>query len=144
MPFAAAAIVATAITVLQPADSPPSLVAMDAAPLPAACVQVGKYLTDWQRRFELRDWTIGYYCSPDPELGDDAEGTTSMVLEERAAVIRVHPSAPDPEEIAAHELAHVWMTYIREADSELVEEQAVRIFTRLLIAGKRCKPEVAP
>ena len=80
-------------------------------------------------------------CAPDPELGDDAEGTTVMVMEERAAIIYVHPSAPDPEEVAAHELAHLWFGYVRDADSELVEEQAVRIFTRLLIAGKRCTPK---
>lgn len=142
---AAAVLVATAITVLQPADSPPSIAAMEPAPLSAACIQVGEYLTDWQRRLELRDWTVGYFCAPDPEYGDDAEGTTALFAEERIAAIYIHPNADDPEEVSAHELAHLWFGYVREADSDLVEEQAVRIFTRLLIAGKRCTPKaVAP
>lgn len=144
MPSAAAALVATAINVLQPSETPPSLAAMDPQPIPPACVQVGEYLTDWQRRLELRDWTIGYHCAPDPEFGDDAEGTTSLFAEERIAAIYIHPKADDPEEVAAHELAHIWLAYVRQADSELVEEQAVRIFTRLLVAGKRCDPKVAP
>lgn len=140
----AAALVATSITILEPSAQPP-VAAMDAKPLPPACVQVGEYLTEWQRRLELRDWTIGYFCAPDPELGDTADGSASLFAEERIAAIYIHPNAEDPEEIAAHELAHIWLSYVREADSELVEEQAVRIFTRLLVAGKRCTPKaVAP
>lgn len=136
----AAALVATSITVLQP-SAQPSIVAMGAVAPAAECVQVGEYLTDWQRRLELRDWSIGYFCAPDPELGDTADGSASLFAEERIAAIYIHPDAKDPEEVAAHELAHIWLSYVREADSELVEEQAVRIFTRLLVAGKRCSPK---
>lgn len=137
----ASALVATAITALEPSAQPSTLALGDGPPT-SACVQVGEYLTEWQRRLELRDWSVGYYCTPDPELGDTADGSNLLFSEERIAVVHIHPKASDPEETVAHELAHIWLAYVREADSELVEEQAVRIFTRLLVAGKRCTPKV--
>lgn len=120
----------------------PTVSAMDPAPLTLACTELGEYLSSWQRRLELRDWTVGYFCRPDPDLGDEAEGTTSVYQEERVVAIYIHPAAPDQEEVAAHELVHVLLGFVREADSDLVEEQAVRTLTRLLIAGKRCTPKV--
>ncbi len=138
----AEAIVALSITAV-PALSP-TIVPLETAPISPACASAGDYLTAWQTQLELRDWTIGYYCRPDPELGDEAEGTASMSQEERAALVYIHPTAPDQEEVAAHELVHILLGFVRAADSDLVEEQAVRTLTRLLVAGKRCTPKVAP
>lgn len=140
----AEAIVAVSIAVAPPPPSSPTVVAMDTAPLPAACAEVGGYLATWQARLELRDWTVGYSCLPDPEFGEEAEGTTTASQEERTALVHIHPKAPDQEEVAAHELLHIMLGFVRAADSDLVEEQAVRTLTRLLIAGKRCTPKVAP
>lgn len=139
----AEALVAISITAA-PISISSTVVPMETAPLTPACAAVGGYLTAWQERLELRDWTVGYYCRPDPDLGDEAEGTASLSQEERATLIYVHPSAPDQEEVAAHELVHVLLGFIRAADSQLVEEQAVRTLTRLLIAGKRCTPRLVP
>lgn len=139
----AEALVAVSIAVA-PVPTSPTVVAMETAPPTPACTAVGGYLSAWQARLELRDWSIGYFCRPDPELGDEAEGTAEMNRNERVVAVHIHPAAPDQEEVAVHELVHIWLGYVGEADSDLVEEQAVRIFTRLLIAGNRCTSKGAP
>jgi hypothetical protein len=50
----------------------------------------------------------------------------------------IDPDAPDLELTVLHELAHAVLSYVRAADSELVEENAVRTISELVI----CRPPV--
>ena len=94
--------------------------------------EVGETARKWREGLELRDWTIVVFCEADPDLKDTAEGTNEMVMEERTALIRIHPKAPDMAEVALHEMLHIWIQFVRQADSDVVDEQVVRILTRRL------------
>lgn len=110
----------------------------------ADCAHLTPLFVDWQDRLGLRDWTIVYSCEKRHVTDSDGMitlGETYPYTSERRAEIWISPAAPDQAEIVLHELLHLVITFAREADSELVEEQQVRTLTLLLHPPKPSAPE---
>lgn len=106
------------------------------------CAKLEPFFADWQGKLALRDWKISYSCERRKPTSDGeiVLGETELDASERSASVWISPDASNAEAIVVHELLHVVIAQTREADSELVEEQAVRMLTLLL----RPLPPTAP
>lgn len=107
-----------------------------------SCAKLEPFFAEWQGKLSLRDWRISYSCER-RRMTADGElllGETELDANERTASVWISPDASNAEAIVVHELLHIVIAETREADSELVEEQAVRMLVLLL----RPLPPTAP
>jgi hypothetical protein len=91
----------------------------------------------WARILRLEDWHLTMVCAETPpEENAWALSYVEPATREMGAVI--DPRAPDIELTVAHELSHALLSFVRAADSELVEENAVRTLSEQML----CRPFV--
>ncbi len=102
---------------------------------PTSCAQQAAMVREWRGRLALRDWTIRLHCAPDPDYGDEADGTISFFAEGRTADLWIHPAAQNKELTIVHELLHLIFDMTCQAESDLVEEQQLRAVAVLLVPG---------
>ncbi len=83
----------------------------------------------------MEDWHISIACLEIPEE-EKAWALSYVEPTTKEIGIVVDPDAPDIEKTVAHELTHGILTFVRAANSELVEENAVRVLSEQML----CRP----
>ncbi len=76
----------------------------------------------------MNEWVVSIACSEIPD-SENAWALSYVLAHKKQIAIVVDPDAPDIELTALHELLHGLLTYLRQADSELVEETTVVILS---------------
>jgi hypothetical protein len=91
----------------------------------------------WAQALRIQDWKIQMVCADIPD-SENAWALSYVEPATREIGAVIDPDAPDLELTVLHELAHAVLSYVRAADSELVEENAVRTLSEQML----CRPFV--
>lgn len=114
----------------------PGQVVLQEAP---GCPNLAKHIERYQAALRLGDWNVAVSCHLIPD-SENAWAISHVAVEHREIAVVIDPRAPDIELTVLHELLHAVMSEVRQADSELTEEQAVRALSEAII-GRSPKGE---
>lgn len=128
----AAALLVSPISALQTAPPLAGGLSEQAPSQPCAGVDVGSVARRWQETLRLQDWEIEAKCAMPEKFWKSNLGISASDTAARKAVVLVHPDIKDPRlvsEVVLHELLHVLLFDLKEAESVSVDEQVVRALT---------------
>jgi hypothetical protein len=108
----------------------------EAIAAPDQCGDLFGYVTKWAQALRLNDWKITAGCVSLP-AANNAWAISHVEVLTREITIAIDPTAPDHELAVLHELLHAFLSQVRAADSELVEEQGVRTISELAICREK-------
>lgn len=99
------------------------------------CGPIEAYQAKWQSALRMSDWRVVIVCTDIPD-SENAWALSFVEAHRKEMAVAIDPDSPNMELTVIHELSHGLFTYLREADSELVEENFAVLFSELL---KGCK-----